>query len=100
MNENEWRSYRGPRKIFFCERAIPGSDLVQTVILEASDFSDDAGPLKSWAQIDQLGICPYNPERRDPTKSPPAWNGVAAKFVRLEWVVDRQKANAPQPPGK
>ena len=58
---------------------------VQTVILEARDFTDDAGPLKSWAQIDQLGICPYHPERRDPAKPPPAWNGAAAKFVRLEW---------------
>ena len=81
MNENEWRSYRGPRKTFVCERAIPGSDAVQTVILEARDFSADGGPLKSWAQIDQLGICPYNPERRDPANPPPPWNGAAAMFV-------------------
>ena len=85
LSENEWRSYRGPRKTFVCERSIPGSDTVQTAILEASDFSDDGGPLKSWAQIDQLGICAYNPERRDPAKSPPPWNGAAAKFLRLEW---------------
>ncbi len=73
---------------------------VRAVILEARDFSEDAGPLKSWAQIDQLGICPYHPERRDPAKSPPPWNGAAAKFVRLEWVVDHQESNSFQPPGK
>lgn len=73
---------------------------MQSVILEARDFSEDAGPLKSWAQIDQLGICPYYPERRDPAKSPPPRNGAAVKFVRLEWVVDHQESNSFQPPGK
>lgn len=85
MRENEWRNYRGPRKSYICEREIRGSHDAQTVLFEAKDFTADAGPLKSWAQIDQFGICPYNPERGDPAKTPPPWNGAAAEFVRLEW---------------
>jgi hypothetical protein len=85
VRENEWRSYRGPRKTFICEREIQGSDAVQTIILEAKDFTSDAGVLKSWAHIDQLGICAHNPERGSSAKQVPLWNGTAAEFVRLAW---------------
>ncbi len=85
VRENEWRSYRGPRKTFICEREIQGSDAVQTIILEAKDFTSEAGVLKSWALIDQLGICAHNPERGSSAKQPPLWNGTAAEFVRLAW---------------
>jgi len=45
--------------------------------------------LKSWADVDQFGICAYNPER--PQRGPrparqPAWNGPGLNLVRLEWV--------------
>ena len=85
VRENEWRSYRGPRKTFLCEREIHGSDAVQSVILEAKDFTSDAGVLKSWAHIDQFGICAHNPERGSSAKQVPLWNGTAVEFVRLAW---------------
>ena len=85
VKENEWRNYRGPRKTFVCEREIQGSDAVQTITFEATDFTAADGSLKSWAQIDQLGICAHNPEPASPAKKPPLWNGPSAEFVRLEW---------------
>ena len=85
VKENEWRNYRGPRKTFVCEREIQGGDAVQTITLEAKDFSATDAFLKSWAQIDQLGICAHNPEPAVPAKEPPLWKGPSAEFVRLEW---------------
>lgn len=85
VKQNEWRSYRGPSKTFVCEREIQGSDAVQTITFEARDFTAADGPLKSWAQIDQLGICAQNPVPASPAKKPPLWNGPSMEFVRLEW---------------
>jgi hypothetical protein len=85
VRENEWRNYRGPRKTFLYEREIQGSDAEQTIILEVKDFTSDAGQLKTWAQIDQFGICAHNPERGSSAKQPPLWNGASAEFVRLAW---------------
>ena len=82
---NEWRNYRGPRSTATCEREIEGGDAVQTIILEAKDFTSATGPLKSWSQLDQFGICAHNPERGATTQPLPLWNGAAAEFVRLEW---------------
>ena len=85
MLENEWRSYRGQRKTFVCEREIQGAEQAQILILEAKDFSSKDGTLKSWAQLDQLGICAHYGERGGPVKEPQLWKGPAAEFVRLEW---------------
>jgi len=85
VRQNEWRNYRGPRATFTCEREIQGSDIPQTITLEAKDFISDTGPLKTWAQLDQLGICAHNPEHSNTGTPPPLWNGAAAEFVRLEW---------------
>ena len=84
--ENEWRGYRGQRRTFVCEREIKGDDKEQPVVLEAKDFTSADGPLKSWSEVDQLGICAHFAERAKATKGPPAWNGSAPKFVRLEWI--------------
>lgn len=40
--ENEWRSYRGQRKTFVCEREITGSDGEQTILLESKDFVSES----------------------------------------------------------
>ena len=85
VRQNEWRNYRGPRATFTCEREIQGSDTTQTITLELTDFTSDTGPLKSWSQLDQLGICAHNPDRGNSGTPPPLWNGTAAEFVRLEW---------------
>jgi len=89
IHENEWRNYRGPRRTFVCERDLPGADAEQTVTLTPADFTSADGALKSWADVDQFGICAYNPER--PQRGPrparqPAWNGPGLNLVRLEWV--------------
>lgn len=83
--ENEWRSYRGPRKTFVCERKIAGSDTEQSVILEAKDFVSDSGPLKSWSDVDQFGICRHFAERGSTAAQKPSWTGAAPTFMRLEW---------------
>lgn len=89
IQENEWRNYRGPRRTFVCERELPGADAEQTVTLTLADFTSADGALKSWAEVDQFGICAYNPERPQRGQRParPAtWNGPGLKLLRLEWV--------------
>jgi len=88
VQQNEWRSYRGPRQTRVCEREIPGSDVEQTLLLAPQGFlganpSDAA--LSSWAELDQLGICAtFNPPR-SPAREVPLWNGPAMKLLRIEW---------------
>lgn len=84
--ENEWRSYRGQRKTFVCEREIRGGDVEQTITLGAGDFVSADGPLKSWEQIDQLAICTQYSERGSPARTHPAWTGPAPTFIRLSWT--------------
>ena len=86
LQQNEWRSYRGPRMTFVCEREISGSDQAQTVSVELKDFTSNVGPLKSWARIDQLGLCAHFAERGAPGKAAPNWKGPAPEFMRLEWA--------------
>ena len=72
--------------MFACEREITGADAAQTITLELKDFVSSEGVLKSWAEVDQLGICAHFTERGKEAKAPPLWNGPSAEFVRLEWV--------------
>lgn len=85
--ENEWRNYRGQRKIYVCERTFAGSADNQQVTLTHSDFIevDTAKSLQSWAQIDRLGLCAafYEGKIKPPTRN---WKGSAAEFLRLEWI--------------
>ena len=85
VRENEWRSYRGPRQTYQCSREIAGKGAeVQHIALSISDFcTADGTPLKSWQQIDELGICAQLPGR--PAKEATLWQGAAAELVRLEW---------------
>lgn len=84
--ENEWRSYRGQRKTFVCDREIFGSDAEQSVIIEATDFgSSDNVAMKSWDGVDQFGICRHFSERGYATARKPSWIGPEPTFVRLEW---------------
>ena len=83
--ENEWRSHRGPRRTFVCEREIAGSDAEQTIILDAKDFVLNSGPLKSWDGVDQFAICRHFADRVSTAARKPSWTGPAPTFVRLEW---------------
>lgn len=87
LEENEWRSYRGQRKTYVCRREIPGSDAVQTLTLELKDFTTREGfSPKSWAQIDQLGLCARHTLPGETDTAPAQWTGPAPEFVRVEWV--------------
>jgi len=86
--ENEWRSYRGPRRTFVCEKEITGQPGAQTITLAPADFQSttDGAPLKSWSQIDLLGISAQSPEKRgNEPASFRRWQGPAPKFLRVEW---------------
>jgi hypothetical protein len=85
LQQNEWRSYRGQKKTFSCEREIPGADADQTIVLEAKDFSSPDGALTSWDQLDQLGICAHYEPRGAPKKEIPLWKGPAPEFLKLAW---------------
>ncbi len=88
LEENEWRNYRGPRRTFVHELELRGSPDAQTFTLDVADFKSaaDGAPIKSWSQLDQLGLCAYHNE---PGKGPPAqvrpWKGKEIEFLRLEW---------------
>lgn len=84
--ENEWRSYRGPRRTFVCEREISGGPGEQSLVLAAGDFVNTANgaPLKSWGQIDLLGLCAHY-EDKGPAAKPVHWRGPVPDFKRLEW---------------
>lgn len=83
--ENEWRSYRGQKKTFVCERELTGAEAEQSVTLSPSDFVSVTGKLAAWDDIDQLGLCTHFAERGAQTARPPSWTGPAATFIRLEW---------------
>jgi hypothetical protein len=86
VQQNEWRSYRGKKDTFVCEREINGADAEQSVTLELNDLVSSDGPLKSWTDVDQFGICAHFTEKGNAAKAPPQWNGPAPTFVRLEWI--------------
>ena len=86
LQQNEWRSYRGQRKTFACEREVPGADAAQTIELECKDFASPDGALTSWEQIDQLGICAHYSQRGAAAKEVPLWKGPAMHLGRLEWI--------------
>lgn len=83
--ENEWRSDRGPRKTYVCEKEIAASDTDQTVSLSTNDFVAGSEVLKSWGNVDQFGICRHFAERGTTTTRKPSWTGAAPTLVRLEW---------------
>jgi len=83
LQQNEWRSYRGPRRTFVCQREIQGSEAPQTLTLSLSDFTSPEGSPTSWSEIDQLGICA---SFGIPADKVPKWKGSAPGFFRVEWL--------------
>jgi hypothetical protein len=86
VQQNEWRDYRGPRKTFVCRREIHGSDEAQSVTLAAADFTSGDGPLASWKEADQFGICAHFGNRGNPAEEPLLWQGPPPEFLKLEWT--------------
>ena len=85
LQQNEWRSYRGQKKTFICQREIQGADAEQTLVLETKDFTSPEGALTDWDQLDQLGICAHYSQRGAPAKEIPLWKGPAIELLRVEW---------------
>lgn len=86
--ENEWRNYRGQHRTFIHEVDAHGSPEPQTITLAASDFKNtaDGQPLKSWSQLDVLGVCAHDPESaKDSRATVRRWNGTEPEFLHLEW---------------
>jgi acetyl esterase/lipase len=85
--ENEWRNYRGPKRTYVCDKEIQGAPASQTVVLSAADFKNtaDGVPLKSWNELDVLGVCAYYQERGQPAGPVRPWRGPLPEFQRLEW---------------
>lgn len=86
LQQNEWRSYRGPKKTFVCAREIPGAEAAQTLTLTLADFMSPDGPPKSWAEMDQLGLCAFFAEPGRPASNAPLWKGPAPRYLRVEWT--------------
>ncbi|MBV6499101.1 MAG: hypothetical protein CJBNEKGG_01551 [Prosthecobacter sp.] len=82
LQQNEWRSYRGPRRTFVCQREIPGSDAPQTLTLALSDFTSAEGSPTSWSETDQLGLCASHGL---PANEVPLWKGPAPDYLRVAW---------------
>jgi len=88
VQENEWRSYRGPRKTFVCEREIRGSSEPQSVSLGCEDFlfsGNAAESLQSWSAADQFGICAHFGERGGSSVPVRMWRGGELELLALRW---------------
>ena len=85
LQQNEWRSQRGPRKTFVCTRVIPGAADAQTLVLTSKDFTSPDGSPTTWSEIDQLGLCAHFVAKGTTASQAPLWKGDAPQFIRLEW---------------
>lgn len=85
LEQNEWRSYRGPRRTFVCSREITGADVPQTLTLELKDFTSAEGPPTTWSELDQLGLCAHFVAKGSSAGDAPLWKGPAPEFLNLEW---------------
>ena len=85
LQQNEWRSYRGPRRTFVCTREITGSPAPQTLTFDLNDFTSPDGALTTWAELDQIGLCAHF-TTKGASSQPALWKGSAPEFLRLEWV--------------
>jgi hypothetical protein len=85
LQQNEWRSYRGPKRTFVCQREIVGAEAPQILTLSLSDFTSTEGSPASWSEIDQLGVCAHFSIPGTSDNQVPLWNGPAPTFIRLEW---------------
>ncbi len=86
--ENEWRTYRGTKRTYVCEREIVGDAQPQTMRLRTTDFRDERGESPAhWREIDQFGICAHYEEqvRGTAPKADVGWNGDLPRFHRLQW---------------
>ena len=93
LHENTWRHYRGKKQTYVAEVNLKGGQMV-TVTVDLSDFKNvtDGEPLKSWAELDELGLVAKatirGPKPVEVAADP--WQGPRPVFKRLEWVLQAQ----------
>lgn len=88
--ENEWRGYRGRRKLYVAQVRLSAAQAWQDVVLQAADFrsTDDDTPLARWDQLDQLGFRAYADIQRGgkTLRLGGLWAGSPPKLRHLRWV--------------
>lgn len=90
LHENTWRHYRGKKRTYVAEVKLKGGK-AETVTVGLSDFKNvtDGVPLKSWAELDELGLVAKATIRDSKAIEVAAdpWQGPQPEFKRLEWVM-------------
>ena len=90
LHENTWRHYRGKKRSYVTEVNLKGGK-AETVTVSLSDFKNvtDDKPLKSWDELDQLGLVAKATIRGEKPVEVAAypWQGPQPKFKQLEWVL-------------
>ena len=93
LHENTWRHYRGKKHTYAAEVKLKGG-LGETVTVDLSDFKNvtDCEPLKSWAELDELGLVAKATIRGPKLVEVAADSrqGQPPVFKRLEWVLQAQ----------
>jgi len=88
LHENTWRHYRGKKRSYVAEAKLKGGQ-TETVALDLSDFKNitDGVPLKSWDELDELGLVARTTIRGSKPIEVAAepWQGPKPVFKRLEW---------------
>ena len=90
LHENTWRSYRGKRRTYVTEVKLKGGK-PERVTVGLSDFKNvtDGVPLKSWAELDELGLVAKATIRgaKPVELAANPWQGPQPVFKRLEWML-------------
>ena len=90
LHENTWRHYRGKKRTYVAEVNLKGSK-AETVTVDLSDFKNvtDGEPLKSWGELDELGLVAKATIRgaKPVEVAADPWQGPQPVFKRLEWVL-------------
>ena len=85
LTENCFRPYRGKQQDFLAVVELKGGDW-QTVMLTPARFKTlDDRPLKSWEQVDALGLRAYCGEGGKIRAGSDRWIGVQPSLRNLRW---------------
>jgi hypothetical protein len=87
LTENFFRSYRGQQQDFVAVAKLTGGDKWQVVTLSPDDFRAKGGEgvLRSWANVDLLGLRAYYDEGGKLLGSK-TWAGPQPKLRYLRWT--------------
>lgn len=87
MTENFFRSYRGKQKDFVAVVSLRKGR--NSLVLGPGDFRDSEGrPLKSWGEVDLLGIRAKHDTEGEMKRPSPEWNGAQPILRKIYWVTE------------